>query len=55
MSVDEKEKIVEQIAAEGARAYAVGDGIPSCPYGLTQFFARCAWLAGYRDAERGMA
>ena len=53
MTVDDKEMIIDEVTLEGARAFWRGEPESACPYGLTKFMRRCAWLAGYRDAMRG--
>ncbi len=40
----------ERVVAEGGSAPR---GTP-CPYGKTDLFRRCAWLAGYYDSRRSV-
>lgn len=54
MTADEQEMLCDAFTAEGRAACRSGDSIKSCPYGYTMLMQRCWWLAGYRDAERGM-
>lgn len=55
LTIDQKEMLVDWLAAQGRKAKQSGKPKSSCPYPDSEIMGRTGWLAGYGDAERGMA
>ena len=55
MDYIERAEYIEPIVRKGILSYLRGDSVEDCPYGNSQLCERNAWLAGYRDEQKGRA